>query len=560
MKRFIILISVLLLLTPYLLRAQGTSIDTITQKLKRFDVDISQKKLLDVDSNLKQYPLTKQNNFLIALGNYQVVIARDYQTAANNYYKALNKDSLTVYNRIDAFNGLATIHTYLQNGKMAISLYKEALTALNRNYKDSIKDIITIHNNIGHLYAQEGVYDTAFIYFNRGVDMADGNLNLAFGCLFNKAYHHNNLDSSYIFTEQALRGVKPNDNMMRTFCMLNLGAIEINRGNLKSADSLLSLSKKMATDNNLYSYLGEINIHLGILNAKNGEYNKGINMLESEISGLQNRNDLKQLENVYSWLDIFNSETDNYKDAYRYYRLKIKTDSTFKAQRKLNIQKGNRIAEEFLAIKKMEVQLKRRATQNLYISITLIVLLITSITWFLLHRLKLRNNIKLISTLNDKLNSNVLSLNKERKLTQQELLYKSLKFYEKQKFLENISKELTEVTKDRSGNDIDKKLNRINNLISTNIKDEINIEFEQHFTKVHPNFIKSLIKINPGLTKNEIRLASLIKLNFSTKEISDFTKQSANTINVAKSRLKTKLDIDKNTDLFAYIQSIDSIK
>ncbi|MCT4636067.1 MAG: hypothetical protein N4A72_00030 [Bacteroidales bacterium] len=560
MKRFIILISVLLLLTPYLLRAQGTSIDTIIQKLKRFDVDISQKELLDVDSNLKQYPLTKQNNFLIALGNYQVVIARDYQTAANNYYKALNKDSLTVYNRIDAFNGLATIHTYLQNGKMAISLYKEALTALNRNYKDSIKDIITIHNNIGHLYAQEGVYDTAFIYFNRGVDMADGNLNLAFGCLFNKAYHHNNLDSSYIFTEQALRGVKPNDNMMRTFCMLNLGAIEINRGNLKSADSLLSLSKKMATDNNLYSYLGEINIHLGILNAKNGEYNKGINMLESEISGLQNRNDLKQLENVYSWLDIFNSETDNYKDAYRYYRLKIKTDSTFKAQRKLNIQKGNRIAEEFLAIKKMEVQLKRRATQNLYISITLIVLLITSITWFLLHRLKLRNNIKLISTLNDKLNSNVLSLNKERKLTQQELLYKSLKFYEKQKFLENISKELTEVTKDRSGNDIDKKLNRINNLISTNIKDEINIEFEQHFTKVHPNFIKSLIKINPGLTKNEIRLASLIKLNFSTKEISDFTKQSANTINVAKSRLKTKLDIDKNTDLFAYIQSIDSTK
>jgi tetratricopeptide (TPR) repeat protein len=560
MKRFIILISVLLLLTPYLLRAQGTSIDTITQKLKRFDVDISQKKLLDVDSNLKQYPLTKQNNFLIALGNYQVVIARDYQTAANNYYKALNKDSLTVYNRIDAFNGLATIHTYLQNGKMAISLYKEAHTALNRNYRDSIKDIITIHNNIGHLYAQEGVYDTAFIYFNRGVDMADGNLNLAFGCLFNKAYHHNNLDSSYIFTEQALRGVKPNDNMMRTFCMLNLGAIEINRGNLKSADSLLSLSKKMATDNNLYSYLGEINIHLGILNAKNGEYNKGINMLESEISGLQNRNDLKQLENVYNWLDIFNRETDNYKDAYRYYRLKIKTDSTFKAQRKLNIQKGNRIAEEFLAIKKMEVQLKRRATQNLYISITLIVLLITSITWFLLHRLKLRNNIKLISTLNDKLNSNVLSLNKERKLTQQELLYKSLKFYEKQKFLENISKELTEVTKDRSGNDIDKKLNRINNLISTNIKDEINIEFEQHFTKVHPNFIKSLIKINPGLTKNEIRLASLIKLNFSTKEISDFTKQSANTINVAKSRLKTKLDIDKNTDLFAYIQSIDSIK
>lgn len=560
MKRFIILISVLLLLTPYLLRAQGTSIDTITQKLKRFDVDISQKELLDIDSNLKQYPLTKQNNFLIALGNYQVVIARDYQTAANNYYKALNKDSLTVYNRIDAFNGLATIHTYLQNGKMAISLYKEALTALNRNYRDSIKDIITIHNNIGHLYAQEGVYDTAFIYFNRGVDMADGNLNLAFGCLFNKAYHHNNLDSSYIFTEQALRGVKPNDNMMRTFCMLNLGAIEINRGNLKSADSLLSLSKKMATDNNLYSYLGEINIHLGILSAKNGEYNKGINMLESEISGLQNRNDLKQLENVYSWLDIFNSETDNYKDAYRYYRLKIKTDSTFKAQRKLNIQKGNRIAEEFLAIKKMEVQLKRRATQNLYISITLIVLLITSITWFLLHRLKLRNNIKLISTLNDKLNSNVLSLNKERKLTQQELLYKSLKFYEKQKFLENISKELTEVTKDRSGNDIDKKLNRINNLISTNIKDEINIEFEQHFTKVHPNFIKSLIKINPGLTKNEIRLASLIKLNFSTKEISDFTKQSANTINVAKSRLKTKLDIDKNTDLFAYIQSIDSTK
>ncbi|GEM_PF-6073427 len=560
MKRFIISISVLISLTLSVLKAQNTDIDTITQKLKSFDNTISQKELFQINTDLNKYPLTKQSGFLVALGNYQVVISRDYNTAVNNYYKALATDSITGYTRIDALNGLATIHTYLQSGKMAISLYKEALTAINRNYKDSIKDIITIHNNIGHLYAQEGVYDTAFIYFNRGVDMADGNLNLAFGCLFNKAYHHNNLDSSYIFTKQALRGVKPNNNMMRTFCMLNLGAIEINRGNLESADSLLNESQRLAVNNNLQSYLTEIHIHIGILKAKQGNYKQGITIIENEIPNLQQRNDLKQLSNSYNKLDEFYKAVENYKLAYKYLTLRIKADSIFNAQRKLNRQKGDKIADKYIAIKKREVLLSQRASVTLYMSIGLGVLLLITTVWFILHRIKLKNKVKLISKLNNKLNNNVLSLNKESKLTQQQLLYKSLKFYEKQKFLENISKEIADVSKDIKANNTDQKLNRINSLIAANIKDEINIEFEQHFTKVHPNFIKNLLNINSGLTKNEIRLASLIKLNFSTKEISDFTKQSANTINVAKSRLKTKLDIDKNTDLFAYIQSIDSIK
>jgi DNA-binding CsgD family transcriptional regulator len=69
-------------------------------------------------------------------------------------------------------------------------------------------------------------------------------------------------------------------------------------------------------------------------------------------------------------------------------------------------------------------------------------------------------------------------------------------------------------------------------------------EFEAHFTRVHSEFYQKLQEQFPNLTANEKKLCAFLRLNMSTKDISAITYQSINSITVARSRLRKKLNIE----------------
>lgn len=71
------------------------------------------------------------------------------------------------------------------------------------------------------------------------------------------------------------------------------------------------------------------------------------------------------------------------------------------------------------------------------------------------------------------------------------------------------------------------------------------------------SFFKNLLKEYPDLTVNERRLCALLNLNLSTKEISEITRQSPHSINVARSRLRTKLGIGTSTSLQEFLSKFN---
>jgi tetratricopeptide (TPR) repeat protein len=82
-------------------------------------------------------------------------------------------------------------------------------------------------------------------------------------------------------------------------------------------------------------------------------------------------------------------------------------------------------------------------------------------------------------------------------------------------------------------------------------------EFEAHFTRVHSTFYQTLQERFPSLTPNERKLCAFLRLNMSTKDISAITQQSLNSITVARSRLRKKLQIDgEDVQLIDLLQSI----
>ncbi|MCK9270972.1 MAG: PAS domain S-box protein [Bacteroidales bacterium] len=83
-------------------------------------------------------------------------------------------------------------------------------------------------------------------------------------------------------------------------------------------------------------------------------------------------------------------------------------------------------------------------------------------------------------------------------------------------------------------------------------KKEVWKEFETTFGSINSSFYDNVNKAFPFLSNNERRLVAFLKMNLSTREISGITHQTIRSIEMARSRLRKKLNIDRQTSLSAF--------
>jgi tetratricopeptide (TPR) repeat protein len=76
-------------------------------------------------------------------------------------------------------------------------------------------------------------------------------------------------------------------------------------------------------------------------------------------------------------------------------------------------------------------------------------------------------------------------------------------------------------------------------------------EFEIRFKNIHSNFYDELMRDFPTLTLNERRLSAFLKLQMTTKEIASLTGQSIRAVELARTRLRKKLQLT-NSEINLY--------
>lgn len=81
-------------------------------------------------------------------------------------------------------------------------------------------------------------------------------------------------------------------------------------------------------------------------------------------------------------------------------------------------------------------------------------------------------------------------------------------------------------------------------------------EFEILFEKVHSSFYQNLNAQFPTLTANDRKICAFLKLNMSNKDIAQITFQSDEALKKARMRLRQKLNLDRETNLVAFLQNI----
>jgi DNA-binding CsgD family transcriptional regulator len=133
-----------------------------------------------------------------------------------------------------------------------------------------------------------------------------------------------------------------------------------------------------------------------------------------------------------------------------------------------------------------------------------------------------------------------------------ELATNIMNLINKNELINNISEKLLEV-KTAISPDSQQAVQKVVLDLQSSVQPELWQEFDYRFKQVHERFYNVLTEKFPDLTPNERRLCAFLKLNMTTKEISAITHQNAKSIDVARTRLRKKLNLtgtDQNLVLF----------
>jgi len=401
---------------------------------------------------------------------------------------------------IDFYNqlGVSYYHEELDMNK-SFDYFKEALD-LSKQYKIE-KNISRTLSNYGLAYLQKENHKIALNYFRQAIasyrkeNKKDGtiefysNMGVAF-------IHAQQNDSATFYLNKALLLAKETPNLD------------------DDAERLMYLgvfNQEIGNNDLALQYLNEANQFIHQLNS----FNSKILVCEGLADAYEGKKEFEQAH-------VFRKKEKIYRDSLR----------------EISLQE-NALAYQF----KDELRLEKEKTDKikLYVIIlSLIVLVCVIIIWFYINRVKTARKNAEIQLQNEQLEKEKAQLELEN--NEREMASKSMFLLEKDNLIHNISDKLRATLSNLD----DEAATVVNGLIS-----ELNFslnnkrwdEFEMRFNKVHPNFIRNLEKKHPKLSNNERKLCSFLLMNMSSKDISTITGQTVHSINIARSRLRNKLNL-----------------
>jgi DNA-binding CsgD family transcriptional regulator len=80
--------------------------------------------------------------------------------------------------------------------------------------------------------------------------------------------------------------------------------------------------------------------------------------------------------------------------------------------------------------------------------------------------------------------------------------------------------------------------------------------FDVNFEKIHHDFFEKLKKIDPSLTKRELRLCAFVKMDLTNKEISPLLNISTRGIESARYRVRRKLNVQHEDNFVAFLENL----
>ncbi len=536
----------------------------------------------DLDSAIgfanKSYSLAKTLN-------YQLGIAQSTAKLGSYYIFQNNLDSAKIYysRAKNAFKQLDSVFSYAQNimrlGNInlaqnnhieALKLYQECLDISSENDYSSLMP--HLYNNMGLLYKQIEDYDDAQTNFQKAYDLfieQNDEANSVYP-LYNKALVQSVIGQD----EEAINGYLnltsyhlKTENWVSLASVYNsISEIYLKNEDYNRAKEYLNMSLNAMTDKSdsfnsgpssfykasIYSNAAELFVieheyekaktfaHRAVNIALNNSYKLDLLKASKILGDIYDKE--KRLDSSLFYHKMYINYNEQYQDEYDIKQLtKLKMQNEFD-----EILRQNQIERIY-----KEAEYKNRELK--YLAMTVFAVLAATILVLLFINQKNKNaKLKLKE---ENLLLEKRKLNQDLEYKKKELVSNLMYLMEKNEFITSISKKLIELKPDAKKDNKD-LIQQIINEIRQNSSNKMWEEFEVRFKEVHTRFYSKLHQSHPDLTPNEVKICAFLRLNMSTKEISAITHQSIKSINMARFRLRKKLEIDRDENLINYLNSL----
>ena len=151
---------------------------------------------------------------------------------------------------------------------------------------------------------------------------------------------------------------------------------------------------------------------------------------------------------------------------------------------------------------------------------------------------------------NDKLQIKILAKDKE-------LVNNSLQVVKKNKILNGIIHKLKDIDVDAFDESTKFQFTKLNKSIVKEVNtDKSWKDLEKHIKNVHFDFLKRLKEKYPTISPRELDLSTYLLMNMSTKEIAEIMNISSGGVELARYRLRKKLELNKKENLIGFLMSI----
>ena len=143
-------------------------------------------------------------------------------------------------------------------------------------------------------------------------------------------------------------------------------------------------------------------------------------------------------------------------------------------------------------------------------------------------------------------------LEKDLLLKTQQLNSKVTQLIEKNELVNSVIGQLRKL-KNLPPGDVERHVDDIIRDLKFNTSEDFWAQFETTFGQINQSFYDNLYKAYPNLTNNERKISAFLKMNLSTKDIANITHQSIRSIEMARSRLRTKLKLSRKENLSKFL-------
>lgn len=479
--------------------------------------------------------------------------------------------ALQIAENINDSMGIAYANRVIGVAWWARGGYDEALEYLFRSLQlnESIGDSLEMANvlmNIGLVYSDRKAFNQSRDYYYRAMAYFEqldrqGRLATTYTKIATDFIETGKLDSAEYYLEQSLKIHRKNKFDYGISEALNrYGLLFLERDDLENSEKAfkqsIRISKRITDREGLAkNYENLANVYF-----RKGYYLEAEEILLKGIEIAKEIGSIKWLKDMYGDLRTIYQSLGNYERAIFYYDQYIRASDSLYNEQMINhlIQLESQIAnaenQRLIAERDREIRvLEQKSLVNriFLISSLIILILLILIGYLVITYLRTKNRRKEEI---DRLERE--KLKRDIELKDKELASYALNFAQKNQLFETVAEEIDQVKKKAEPAMI-RQLNELQKTISSHAEVDRDWEdFNIRFQNIHEGFFDKLNEICPSLTPNELRLAALVKLNFSMKEIGNILKISADSVKTARYRLKKKLGIGPEETLNEFFNTL----